>query len=239
MAVLLSAHEMNAAPAGDGPRSSTWPAAGRPAGTTEEVVRPDVLSALYGYHVDVLNVHGRVIVVAGPGSEAAAVLPVDPSREIELSHGLALRARLLLQRTRCTSRWSIGGVVAVVSAVVGMFTVLRGQSFAGHSLADVSTAGGSGSLLLGLSPLTGFLGGGVLGALGHGPHRRPAGAGPRRRHRDRARGRHRSRRAVPLPRHDDAARSPAPPSRSSSAPSSASIPRRCPSSWSAACWRSG
>ncbi len=59
----------------------------------------------------------------------------------------------------------IGGVVAVVSAVVGTFTVLRGQSFAGHSLADVATAGGSGSLLLGLSPLTGFLGGGILGAL--------------------------------------------------------------------------
>jgi zinc/manganese transport system permease protein len=59
----------------------------------------------------------------------------------------------------------IGAVVAVVSAVVGVFTVLRGQSFAGHSLADVSTAGGSGSLLLGFSPLTGFLWGGILGAL--------------------------------------------------------------------------
>ena len=59
----------------------------------------------------------------------------------------------------------IGAVGAVVSAVVGVFTVLRGQSFAGHSLADVSTAGGSGSLLLGFSPLTGFLWGGILGAL--------------------------------------------------------------------------
>jgi zinc/manganese transport system permease protein len=59
----------------------------------------------------------------------------------------------------------IGGVVAVVSAAVGIFTVIRGQSFAGHSLADVSTAGGSGALLLGLSPLTGFLAGGILGAL--------------------------------------------------------------------------
>ncbi len=59
----------------------------------------------------------------------------------------------------------IGAVVAVVSAVVGVFTVLRGQSFAGHSLADVSTAGGSSSLLLGFSPLTGFLWGGILGAL--------------------------------------------------------------------------
>jgi zinc/manganese transport system permease protein len=59
----------------------------------------------------------------------------------------------------------LGAAVAVVSAVVGTFTVLRGQSFAGHSLADVSTAGGSGALLMGLSPLTGFLAGGVLGAL--------------------------------------------------------------------------
>jgi zinc/manganese transport system permease protein len=60
---------------------------------------------------------------------------------------------------------TIGGIVAVVGAVVGIFTVLRGQSFAGHSLSDVATAGGSGALLVGLSPLTGFLGGGVAGAL--------------------------------------------------------------------------
>ncbi len=46
-------------------------AAGRAAsGTTEEVVRADVLSALYGHHVDVLHVHGRVLVVAGRGDEA-------------------------------------------------------------------------------------------------------------------------------------------------------------------------
>lgn len=58
----------------------------------------------------------------------------------------------------------IGGVVAIVSAVVGVFTVIRGQSFGGHTLTDVSTAGGSGALLLGLSPLTGFVAGGILGA---------------------------------------------------------------------------
>ena len=58
----------------------------------------------------------------------------------------------------------VGGVVAVVSAVVGVFTVLRGQSFAGHALTDVSTAGGSGALLLGMSPLFGFVAGGVAGA---------------------------------------------------------------------------
>ena len=58
----------------------------------------------------------------------------------------------------------IGGVTAVVSAVVGVFTVLRGQSFAGHSLGDVSAAGGSGALLVGLTPLAGFIGLGVIGA---------------------------------------------------------------------------
>jgi zinc/manganese transport system permease protein len=58
----------------------------------------------------------------------------------------------------------IGSVVAVVSAVVGVFTVLRGQSFAGHTLTDVSTAGGSAAFLLGISPLLGFVGMGLLGA---------------------------------------------------------------------------
>ena len=59
---------------------------------------------------------------------------------------------------------SIGAVVAVVSAVTGVFTVMRGQSFAGHALGDVSAAGGSGALLLGLTPLPGFVGLGIVGA---------------------------------------------------------------------------
>jgi len=58
---------------------------------------------------------------------------------------------------------AIGGVVAVVSAVVGVFAVMRGQSFAGHALTDVSTAGGPAALLLGISPLLGFVGLGLLG----------------------------------------------------------------------------
>jgi zinc/manganese transport system permease protein len=58
----------------------------------------------------------------------------------------------------------IGGTAAVVSAIVGVFTVLRGQSFAGHALTDVSTAGGSGALLVGINPLLGFVGFGIFGA---------------------------------------------------------------------------
>jgi zinc/manganese transport system permease protein len=51
----------------------------------------------------------------------------------------------------------VGGVVAVVSGVVGTFTVMRGQAFAGHSLADIGTAGGSAAFLVGVSPLYGFV----------------------------------------------------------------------------------
>jgi zinc/manganese transport system permease protein len=58
----------------------------------------------------------------------------------------------------------IGAVTAVVSAVVGVFTVVRSQSFAGHALTDVATTGGSGAFYLGIGPLLGFVGGGVLGA---------------------------------------------------------------------------
>jgi zinc/manganese transport system permease protein len=57
----------------------------------------------------------------------------------------------------------VGAVAAAVSAIVGIFTVVRSQSFAGHALTDVATTGGSGAFLLGLSPLTGFIGGGIVG----------------------------------------------------------------------------
>ena len=68
MAVLLSAHEMNALlPVMD---RIVYVTNGRAAsGTTDEVVRSDVLSALYGHHVDVLKLHGRVLVVAEPGQD--------------------------------------------------------------------------------------------------------------------------------------------------------------------------
>lgn len=59
---------------------------------------------------------------------------------------------------------TIGGLAAIVSAVTGVFTVMRGQSFGGHALADVSAAGGAGALLAGLSPVAGFVGLGIAGA---------------------------------------------------------------------------
>jgi zinc/manganese transport system permease protein len=51
----------------------------------------------------------------------------------------------------------VGTAIAVTSAVVGVFTVLRGQSFAGHSLADIATTGGSGAFLIGVNQFWGYL----------------------------------------------------------------------------------
>jgi zinc/manganese transport system ATP-binding protein len=66
VAVLISAHDMNPLlPVMD---RLVYLAAGRAAtGTTGEVVRTDVLSNLYGQHVDVIRVHDRILVVAGRG----------------------------------------------------------------------------------------------------------------------------------------------------------------------------
>jgi zinc/manganese transport system permease protein len=58
----------------------------------------------------------------------------------------------------------VGTVVAVVSGTVGVFTVIRGQSFAGEALGDVNTTGGPAALLAGVGPLWGFLAVGVAAA---------------------------------------------------------------------------
>jgi zinc/manganese transport system permease protein len=59
---------------------------------------------------------------------------------------------------------AVGGISALVCGVVGTFAVLRGQSYAGHALADLSVTGGSASILASISPLWGFAGTGVLAA---------------------------------------------------------------------------
>jgi zinc/manganese transport system ATP-binding protein len=65
IAVLLSAHDMNPLmPVMD---RIIYVAGGRAAmGGTDEVVQPEVLTRLYGQHVDVIRVHGRILVVAAP-----------------------------------------------------------------------------------------------------------------------------------------------------------------------------
>jgi zinc/manganese transport system permease protein len=58
----------------------------------------------------------------------------------------------------------VGTLVATVSALVGVFTVLRRQSFAGHALADLGAVGGSAAFLIGIPQLLGFVGAGIVAA---------------------------------------------------------------------------
>jgi zinc/manganese transport system permease protein len=55
-----------------------------------------------------------------------------------------------------------GAVSAIVSGVVGVLVVVRGQSFAGHALGDLSTLGGGAAFLIDVSPLWGFVGVGAV-----------------------------------------------------------------------------
>lgn len=52
---------------------------------------------------------------------------------------------------------AIGGLVAIVAAAVGLFTVIRGQSFAGEALGDMGAAGGSSAYLVPIPAVWGFL----------------------------------------------------------------------------------
>jgi zinc/manganese transport system ATP-binding protein len=69
IAILLSAHDMNPLlPVMD---HVVYLADGRAAsGTTDQVVRTDTLSRLYGHHVEVIHVQGRVLVVSGAEHQA-------------------------------------------------------------------------------------------------------------------------------------------------------------------------
>jgi zinc/manganese transport system ATP-binding protein len=80
VAVLLSAHEMNPLlPVMD---RVVYLAAGRAAsGPADQVIQAEVLSKLYGHHVDVLHVHGRVLVVAGTEDGEGADLTADHALE--------------------------------------------------------------------------------------------------------------------------------------------------------------
>ncbi len=68
----------------------------------------------------------------------------------------------------------VGGVVGFTSGLVGTFTVLRHQSFAGEALGDVGATGGSAAYLVSANPLWGFVGAALAAAgiiSGIGPER--------------------------------------------------------------------
>ncbi len=83
-AILLSAHDMNPLlPVMD--RIVYLASCCAVSGKADEVVRTEVLSRLYGYHVDVVRVHGRVVVIAAhEPEEIRAALARDPVHTAEI-----------------------------------------------------------------------------------------------------------------------------------------------------------
>src|SRR5713101_5713239 len=61
-----------------------------------------------------------------------------------------------------------GTIVAIVTAVIGYFVVLRAQAFAGHALSHIGFAGATGAALLGISSLLGMFVLTLIAALGMG-----------------------------------------------------------------------
>lgn len=90
----------------------------------------------------------------------------------------------LLETPPVVTALLFGSVVAVASAVVGVFVVVRGQAFLGHALGDMGATGAAGAALVGVGALWGFLVGGLLAGsavdLGSGSAVNPAGGGAAR-----------------------------------------------------------
>ena len=90
-----------------------------------------------------------------------ATAGVDP----QLTWNLVQDVRAALEYQFMVNAFRAGTVVAVLSAAVGWFMVLRRQSFAGHTLAVVGFPGAAGAVLVGLSAAYGLFVFAVLAAL--------------------------------------------------------------------------
>lgn len=85
---------------------------------------------------------------------------------VQPSWDLVADFQLLFQFQFMHNAYLAGTLVAVVAGIMGYFMVLRSQSFAGHSLANVGFAGATGAVLLGISPVLGLFIAGALAAVG-------------------------------------------------------------------------
>src|SRR5437660_1155887 len=74
----------------------------------------------------------------------------------------------LFQHDFVQNAFLAGTIVAIVTAVMGYFVILRAQAFAGEALADIGFAGAAGAAILGVSSLLGMFFLTILAALGMG-----------------------------------------------------------------------
>ncbi len=60
----------------------------------------------------------------------------------------------------------VGTFVAAISGMIGVFVVIRGQSFVGHALTDFGATGAAGAFLIGINIWYGFLSFGLMAGAG-------------------------------------------------------------------------
>lgn len=93
-------------------------------------------------------------------------MPITLADTIGPSWDLVADVQILLHYHFMRNAYLAGTLVAILAGIVGYFMVLRGQSFAGHSLANVGFAGATGAVLFGAPAIAGLFIAGVLAAGG-------------------------------------------------------------------------
>ncbi len=84
---------------------------------------------------------------------------------IQPSWDLVADIQILLHYHFMQNAYLAGTLVAITAGIMGYFMVLRSQSFAGHSLANVGFAGATGAVLFGIPPVVGLFLAGLLAAV--------------------------------------------------------------------------
>jgi zinc/manganese transport system permease protein len=79
---------------------------------------------------------------------------------------LLTNIQMLFQFHFMQNAFLAGTLVALSAGFIGYFMVLRNQSFAGHSLANVGFAGATGAALFGIAPIVGLFVAGLLAGVG-------------------------------------------------------------------------
>lgn len=86
--------------------------------------------------------------------------------EFSPSWDLVADIQILLHFPYMQNVYLAGTLVAITAGIMGYFMVLRGQSFAGHSLANVGFAGATGAFLFGIPAVIGLFIAGLCAAAG-------------------------------------------------------------------------
>src|SRR5438105_9003 len=93
-------------------------------------------------------------------------MPIVFADTLPPSWDLVADVQILLHYHFMQNAYLAGTLVAITAGIMGYFMVLRSQSFAGHSLANVGFAGATGAILIGIPPVVGLFLAGLLAAAG-------------------------------------------------------------------------